>query len=129
MRHAREGELTARQEKAIIALINETTVARAAQTSGIGERTLHRWLQDDAFVDAYRRARREAFGQAIALTQRYAPMAVTTLAKVMNDPVAPHTARVSAASAMLKFGREGIEMDDLAARLERLEATSASQSR
>jgi hypothetical protein len=121
MRHAREDELTARQEKAIIALINETTVARAAEASGIGERTLHRWLQEAQFVEAYRKARRDAFSQAIALTQRYAPLAVTTLAKVMNDPVSPYTAKVSAASAMLKFGREGIEMDDLAARLDQLE--------
>lgn len=54
---------------------------------------------------------------------------MTTLAKVMNDPVAPHTAKVSAANAMLKFGREWIEMDDLAARLEQLEASSKDEQR
>ena len=39
----------------------------------------------------------------------------------MSDPQAPYTARVSAATAMLRFGREGIEMDDLALRIEALE--------
>jgi hypothetical protein len=114
--------VTPRQEKAIAALINETTVPRAATAAGVGQRTLHRWLREPAFAAEYRRCRREAFSQAIALTQRYASLAVTTLAKVMDDPAAPHTAKVSAASAMLKFGREGIEMDDLAARVEELEA-------
>ncbi|HRQ72377.1 MAG TPA: hypothetical protein PLU35_05040 [Phycisphaerales bacterium] len=115
-------EVTARQEKAIAALINETTVARAARTSGIGLRTLHRWLvHDPAFRAAYRSARREAFGQAVALTQRYAPLAVTTLAQVLTDPAAPYASRVSAAAAILRFGRDGIELDELADRVEDLE--------
>ena len=37
------------------------------------------------FARAYREARREALGQAIALTQRYAPLVVNTLAQVMMD--------------------------------------------
>ena len=116
------GELTPNQEKAVVGLINETSIAAAARASGVGQRTLQTWMTDDAFMRFYRRARREAFNQAIALTQRYASLAVTTLAKVMADPNAPHTAKVSAASAMLRFGREAIELDDLAARVETLEA-------
>ncbi len=112
---------TPRQEKAIAALINETSVAAAAEASGIGLRTIHKWMKEPVFVAEYRRCRRDAFSQAIALTQRYASLAVTTLARVMSDPQAPHTARVSAATAMLRFGREGIEMDDLAVRIEALE--------
>ncbi len=48
-------------------------------------------------------------------------MAVNTLAQVMADQAAPASARVSAAIGLLRFGREGIELDDLAARLEALE--------
>lgn len=47
----------------------------------VGQRTLHRWMTESASLAVYRRARREASGQAIALTQCYAPLAVTTLAK------------------------------------------------
>lgn len=117
----RAERLSARQEQAIVALINETTVAAASRASGIGQRTLHRWMTQRVFLAAYRSARREAFGQAIALTQRYAPLAVTALAKVLSDPTAPHAAKVSAATAVLRFGREGIELDDVAARVEELE--------
>ncbi len=68
----RHDGLTAPQERAIIALLNEQTVGRAAAAAEVGQRTLYRWLKEPTFSRAYREARREAFGQAIALTQRYA---------------------------------------------------------
>ncbi len=113
--------LTPVQERAIIALLNEQTLSKAAAAAEVGQRTLYRWLRKPEFSRAYRQARREAFGQAIALTQRYAPLAVNTLAQVMMDQGAPHHAKVSAAMGLLRFGREGIELDDLAARVEALE--------
>ena len=82
---------------------------------------MYRWLREPAFKKAYRNARREAFAHAISLTQRYAPAAIHTLAKVMGDETASHASRVSAASAILKFSRESIELDDLAERIETLE--------
>lgn len=113
--------LSAKQEQAIMALLNEVTLALAAKKVGIAERTLYRWLDDPTFSNAYRRARREAFAHAIAMTQRYSPMAVQALAKTMTDPTATSSARVSAATAMLNFSREAIELDDLADRLGALE--------
>jgi len=116
--------LTPVQERAIVALMNEQTVAKAAAAADVGQRTLYRWLRDPNFAHAYREARRQAFGQAIALTQRYAPLAVNTLAQVMMDKTAPHHAKVSAATNLLRFGREGLELDDLAARVEALERSA-----
>jgi hypothetical protein len=113
--------LTPGQETAITALLNESTLKQAAERAGIGERTLHRWMDDPLFMNAYRKARRMAFGHAIALSQRYAAMAVQTLAKVMTDPAAAHSSKVAAATAVLKFGRDAIELDDLAERVDALE--------
>ena len=116
--------LTAPQKRAIIALLNEQTMVRAAAAAEVGQRTLYRWLKEPSFSRAYREARRDAFGQAIALTQRYAPLAVNTLAQVMMDSDAPSSSKVAAATTILRFGREGIELDDLAARVEALEETA-----
>ena len=85
--------LTAKQSKAVEALLGEPTLARAAVVAGVSERTLRRWQHEGAFRLAYYRARRDAFGQAIGLTQRYAPVAVATLVKVMNDAASPRPAR------------------------------------
>lgn len=113
--------ITPKQEAAVVALLNEPTVARAAATADVDERTLHRWLADPPFARAYRSARRVAFAQAIAVTQRYAPVALHTLAKIMSDTAVGASARVSAATAILKFSRESIELDDLASRVDELE--------
>ncbi len=123
------GHVTVKQEGAIVALLNEQTVARAAKAARVGERTLYRWLREPAFSRAYRQARRDAFGQAIALTQRYAPLAVNTLAQVMMDAHAPSSSKVAAATTILRFGREGIELDDLGARVEALEQAAPQRQK
>ena len=76
--------LTQKQERAIIALLNEPSIPRAANAADIAERTMYRWKKLQPFISEYRARRREAFGQAIALTQRYATLAVTTLVRVMS---------------------------------------------
>jgi hypothetical protein len=114
--------LSARQEAAIVALLDEPTLQRAATKSKIGVRTIKRWLDEDPkFIAAYRKARRIAFTQAISMCQRYAPNAVNILARVMADPQTPPNVKVTATSQVLKFGREGMELDDLAARVEVIE--------
>ena len=113
--------LTPRQSQAVEALLREANVSRAAAAAGVNERTLRRWLEEPGFRSAWMSARRDAFGQAIGLTQRYAPVAVATLVKVMNDAAVAANAKVTAAGILLKFGREGIEIDDLAERVANLE--------
>jgi hypothetical protein len=114
--------LTPAQEQALLCLLNEPTVKSAAEKAGVGERTLHRWLDDPAFDAAYRKARRQVFSQAVSLSQKYAALAVNCLGKMINDPSAPHSAKVQASQAMLKFSRESIELDDLAQRVATIEA-------
>jgi hypothetical protein len=116
-----EEGLSTPQEQAILALLREPSIAAAAKSSGVGERTLHRWMRREDFMTAYRNARREAFAQAIGLTQRSAATAVGTLLRIMHDPKATWAARVAASNSILKFARESIELDDLAERIVRLE--------
>lgn len=65
----------------------------------------------------------------MAMTQRYAGHAVQTLAKIMTEPTAPWTARVQAAVAILRFGREGVEIEDLQERIEALEQAAGVAAR
>lgn len=121
-------ELTRPQETAILALLTEPSILAAAEKANVSERTLHRWLKEEPhFVAEYRRARREAFTQAIGLTQRSATAAVGTLLRVMHDTKATWSSRVAAATQVLKFARESIELDDLSARVEGLERQHAER--
>ncbi|MBS0197695.1 MAG: hypothetical protein JSR77_13150 [Planctomycetes bacterium] len=120
-------KLTLKQERAIPALIGEPTIALASEKCGVPLRTLRRWLTLPHFKAAFNQARRETFTQAMSMATRYAPMALQTLLKISSDPSAPHAARVSASTAVLKFGRESMELDHLAERIEHLEQTVGSQ--
>jgi len=117
--------LTPLQDKAVEAILQQPTLARAATAVGVHERTLRRWMEEPLFRDAVQAARRAAFGQAMGLVQWYASVAVAALVKVVNDPTAPANCRVTAAAVLLRVGREGIELDDLARRVEWLERSFA----
>ncbi len=113
--------LSPKQEEALVALLNHTSVREAAKAISVHEKTIYRWLDEPGFGRAYRKVRRQAFAQAIAITQRYTPLAVSTLAKVASDPNVPAAAKVSASTALLKFSRESIELDDVVERVDELE--------
>lgn len=120
-------ELTDKQEKALAALLNQPTISAAADVLGIGLRTLHTWLTEPAFSEAYRVARREATSQAIARLQQASSEAVTVLTGIMLDQAAPKTVRVTAASKVIDTAIKSVEIDDLAARIAVLEAAQEAK--
>ena len=114
-----------RQELAIAALIAEATILAAAARAKVGERTLRRWLTEDAaFVKAYRKARRAVFEESIALAQRAATGVVGTLLEVATRG-AKDSDRVRAGKVLLDHGGKGVELLDLETRLADLEAARA----
>jgi len=115
------GRLTAKQEKAIAALLTEGSVAAAATKAGIATSTLFGWLRDPAFDTAYRAARREAVGHAIARLQQLSTDAVAVLATVMADKNTPASVRVTAAAKLLDMALRAVEIEDLEARIDQLE--------
>ncbi len=113
--------MTAKKERAITALLTHTSVDKAADEIGVARQTLSRWLDEPEFIAKFQKARRQSFTHAVSMAQKYAPMALNSLAMIANDKAAPHSARVSASKAVLDFGRESLELDDLAERVNRLE--------
>jgi hypothetical protein len=112
-------ELTAKQTKAIAALLAEPTIKAAAAAIGVGERTLHVWLENTAFTTAYRTARRASVQHAIGQLQQASAIAVSTLVDLMAFG-SPHV-RLGAASKVLDLAIKAVELEDLAARLAALE--------
>jgi uncharacterized protein YggE len=119
--------ITTRQEKAIIALLNEPSTKEAAAAAGVSEVTLWRWLQDDTFRAPYMQARRLAVQRAIARTQAVTSEAVETLREVMKSSVAMPSARVAAAKAILDYAMKGIELEDHENRLAEIERKLAAK--
>ncbi len=120
--------LTAKQEKAITALHAQPTIEAAAAALSINPATVHRWLQDPAFADAYRSARRDAVGQAVTRLQQVSGAAVGVLVQVMADKSNPAATRVNAAKTVLEFSFRAVELEDLAERIAALEQHIGAKS-
>jgi hypothetical protein len=117
-----------KKEAAISALLTQRTFEDAARTAGIGVSTLLRWQKDPEFDDAFRAARRAAYGQATARLQQGSSAAATTLLKLMLDANTPPSTRARAAESVLSQGAKAIELEDVGARLAALErAVEASK--
>ena len=80
-----------------------------------------RWLQVPEFQDAYRKARRDAYSQAMARIQQASGAAVSTLLKVLVDPNTPASSKVRAADSILDHSAKAIEIEDIEARVSELE--------
>lgn len=116
-------KLSRKKEQAIATLLSQPSIGGAAKKIGIAEKTLFRWLQLDGFQLAYKNARRQVVQQAIAQIQSVMSEAVQTLLDVMSNPVAPASAKVSAARALLDIGFKVVEIEDLESRIEKIEKT------
>lgn len=114
--------LTSQQEAAIQALLAEPTVTAAASRAGCGRRTLHRWLTQPDFQDAYREARTAVYGNARARLQIESEAAVATLADLRDAPDVPASTRLSAAAKILDLAVQAYDLDEVEAYLAKLKA-------
>lgn len=116
-----KGKFTHKKHQAIVALLETPTVKEAAQSVGIAEATLHRWLQDSDFLGTYRKAKRGLVDSSITRLQRITGEAVEALRSVMNDFESPPSSRVMAARAVLEMAIKSLDVEDLLTRVEALE--------
>jgi len=119
--------LSRKKSKAILALLENRTVGEAAESVGVGQSTLFRWMQDHNFQRHYLQAKRRVIDQAITQLQKMTGEAVQVLNKIMIDDTNPPTSRIACAKAILDNSLKGFELEDLATRIDALE--KALQSR
>jgi DNA-binding transcriptional MerR regulator len=110
-----------KMEQAIIALLTARNTEEAAKIAGVSAKTLLRWQNESAFDKAYRKARRDAFGQGTARLQQASGAAVSSILKIMLDQHAPASTRLRAADLVLTQGARAIEIEDVEARVTELE--------
>jgi hypothetical protein len=104
-------KLTRKQEQAIAALLECSTIDKAAQKVGLSHSALKRWLRTPKFALAYRRARRQVLDLSVGRLQAAAETAVDALLDVAKKAV-KDADRVRAATALLQHAFRGIEEAD-----------------
>ncbi len=113
--------ISRKQDTAIGALLSHPTISAAAESVGIGEATLRRWLKDPGFLTAYRAARRDTLEHCIALLQKTGSAAVEALQQSLQ--ATSEAVRLRAACAILDYSMKGAELLDLETRIAALEGT------
>lgn len=114
-------ELKPKQQEAILALLTTPNLEQAARAVNITPRTLYRWQQEPAFAKAFRKARRDAFGQGAARLQQASSAAVSTMLKIMLDQHTAASTKLRAAALVFTHGAKAIEIEDVEARVSELE--------
>src|SRR5713101_7365721 len=105
--------LSAKQVRAIAALMTCRTLDEAAKTAQCDPSTLSRWLAKDAtFQQAWQAARKQLLDQAVAQALRSAEAAAITLHRLMLDSLSD-SVRVVAAKALLDISMRTIERGEL----------------
>jgi hypothetical protein len=111
--------MTAKQQKAIEALLSAPSIRQAAAATGLGEKSIRRWLQLPEFSRAYEQARHQVFANALTDLRVATHDAVEALRTAVREETG--ALRIRAATAVLELSIRSAETLDLEARLERLE--------
>ena len=109
------------KDKAVLALLQEPTIEKAAARCGISEVTLWRWQQRKDFQEHYQAARLRITDAAIAQIQQASVEAVEVLRDVMKKAYKNPAARVSAAKIILEIAFNATELNRIEDRLTELE--------
>ena len=121
--------LRPREHRAVRALIECVTIRGAAESVGVNERTLRRWLGREDFRESYREACREALSDALHRLQGAAGGAVQTLREIARDNTAKPAERAGAARALLDHALRSAELLNVEARLDALETGARARGR
>lgn len=112
----------AARERAVLALLSARTIGEAAKRSSVGERTLRRWLTEDAaFKAEYDAARRSTFDVAMHRLQSLTSAAVDTLEDLLKAKKFP-AVRLGAARTVADLAIHQRDAEQILARLDELEA-------
>ena len=114
------------RERAILALLSQRTIGKAAAKAGINERTLRRWLTEDtAFKNDYTAARQAAFEAGMHRVMSLTVRAIETLEDLLDATESPNV-RLGAARTVVELG---VHQQDAATLMKKLDDLEREQRR
>ena len=115
------------REQAILALLSQRTLSKAAAKSGVSEKTLRRWLADDeAFKTEYASARHATFQAGMSRIQTLAGKAIDALEELLDERDYPNV-RLGAARTVAELGIHQHDEETILRKLEEIESWQRSQ--
>jgi hypothetical protein len=109
------------RDQLILALLQHSSLQKAAASIGMSATTAWRISKTSEFEEEYRAARREAYSQTIARLQFASSAAASLILKLLSPPPKIKAIHLRAAVTVLEQSWKAMHIEDLAARLARLE--------
>jgi hypothetical protein len=101
-------------------MMSHGSTEAAPEAVGIAASTAYRWMRDSDVIERLRQARQKAWSRAMAQLQEAGPEAVEALRRTLRE-AENEAPRVSAARCLLELGLKSVELEELEARIVRLE--------
>lgn len=115
------------RDQAILALLSEKSIPKAAARCKIGERTLHRWLTSDAAFQAqYAEARQATFEAGMSRVQALTGKAIETLDDLLDAKDYPNV-RLGAARTVAELGIHQHDAETIMRKLDEIESDQRRQ--
>ena len=111
--------LSDRQTDTLLLVLQAATVKAGLEAADVHRATWHRWMKEPAFKTAYTAARREMHDEARGDLRNGVRYAVTSLLGLLASK--NETVRLQACRTVLELAQRSVEVDELGARLERIE--------
>lgn len=105
--------LSPKQNRALQALLTQSTKTEAAKAAGITPRTMTAYLADPNFQREYKKAYGELVTDAARQAQQSLNPALAALRSIVDDPNQNGNTRIAAARALLEYGLRLTEINDI----------------
>ena len=94
---------TSKKSKAIVALLSGKTNSQAAQSAGVTERTIYRWLSDPSFRSELSEAERQMIESATRQMSSLQEKAINVLDQLLESQDVSPQIRLSTAKSILRL--------------------------
>lgn len=113
--------MTGKQSAFLQAMLEQSTVTKAAEVAGITRGTAYRYLKEPKFKAELTRRRGECIDNTVRFLQGKLAFCSETLIKIVENPAASDQVKINAISAIFANCRAMTETADIIQRLEQLE--------
>jgi len=113
--------LTAKQTAFLQAMLEETTIGRAAEKAGINRHTATKYLQDREFSDLLTAKRLECINDSVRYMQGRLAQCAETLMQIIDNPRTSPQVKVNAINAVFTNCKMMTETADILTKLDEIE--------
>lgn len=113
--------MTAKQQAFLTAMLEHSTVLKAAEVAGISRQTAYKYLNDEAFKAELAQRRGQCVGEAVQYLKGKLSKCSEELIKIIDDSEVSPQVRINAINAAFAAYKSLGEVAEVQERLERLE--------